>query len=474
MQTFGYPFPLHIFTRLGMAVVHLKRAHYLRYLVSLQKAERLRRYSVRLNDKRAPYQDLPVALDTRILISTFEACEHEDAVFSNHFHGHPRYLAWEYSELFDEDGRVGPAFLERFCALLGIDNTWATAAGVADAIPNTVKLPSEPLEVAISNFDEVRQTLKGTRWESLLEDERAPRPTPPAQRAKSAQRTPRRNAPGDYSDFVVLLARQRSGSNALLTALEAHDEIATFLTVIAPRHASDPNSFFRFVAERSSGAPAAADHAALFPQFLDRLREVSPKRISVLEVKPNTVSQIVSPYHTFVEPLLFELIDAHGIRVLHLTRENYLRSMLSAQKARRLGSWHVTATAGPAQDVAAELNTRDMLRRFAEWSREDEAIRQRFADSDNYLGCEYTQLFDLDTGELTTRFRSDLGAMLGIDTDWPALPAYRKGSHLPLEQAIENYEEVAAALRGTEFEAFLDDEPSYRTHVAQSAEEPTA
>ncbi len=57
---------------------------------------------------------------------------------------------------------------------------------------------------------------------------------------------------------------------------------------------------------------------------------------------------------------------------------------------------------------------------------------------------------------------SQIAGWFGVDDAFTNRVALSKQSTLPLDQTIENFDEVRAALRGTRFESCLDDEPAYR------------
>jgi hypothetical protein len=85
----------------------------------------------------------------------------------------------------------------------------------------------------------------------------------------------------NYSDFVFLLGRQRSGTNALRSILETHPEICCLNEVFS---ATDRNSeypelhainFFNFVNQQTRRVPDAFcpdNHKRLFLDFLEYWR----------------------------------------------------------------------------------------------------------------------------------------------------------------------------------------------------------
>jgi hypothetical protein len=143
--------------------------------------------------------------------------------------------------------------------------------------------------------------------------------------------------------------------------------------------------------------------------------------------------------------------------------------LLSNQKALASGDWHVWGerVAG-YHDHAIRLDCTDLLEELRIRSEEDAAICRRFEGYPGYLAFEYTDLFG-DGGKLSPAFRRSLTDFLDVADEWePNQPdgtheqIFHRQSSLPLAEAIENYDEVAATLSGTEFEWQLLDEPQFR------------
>ena len=76
-------------------------------------------------------------------------------------------------------------------------------------------------------------------------------------------------------------------------------------------------------------------HERLFLDYLEYLRCLSQKRYTLIDVKYNTTHFLTRPWQERGAPYLLELIVKHGLYVLNVTRRNYLRYILSSEKA-----WH--------------------------------------------------------------------------------------------------------------------------------------
>jgi hypothetical protein len=263
----------------------------------------------------------------------------------------------------------------------------------------------------------------------------------------------------DYSDFVILLARQRSGTNPLRAVLGSHPEIFCFPEVfnnrVAPRQRLGAQAnYFNFVTrntERDSGdALRRDDDEEVFLDFLEYLRCFTPKRFLLIDVKYSSTHHVTKAWRFVTEePHLFLLIRKHRLRVLNLRRSNYLRYCLSELKAQATRRWTLldkSSAESPQVDQTIEVDIRWLLTTLELCRSEDAAVSRSFENYSRLLRLEYEDLFP------------QLGAPMSAETK----PRHRKQSLLGLEETIQNYEEVAEALRGTEFEHCLEDEAIYR------------
>lgn len=293
------------------------------------------------------------------------------------------------------------------------------------------------------------------------------------------------------SDYTILLARQRSGTNPLRSVLRTHPEIACTEEVFNNRpNAEDwlewDTNYFRFVDQRIGGSVlellAQDDLAGTFLDYLEYLRCFFEKRHLILDVKYNSTHHLDGPWHFIMgEPALFQFIRKNGLRVLNLTRRNFLRYYVSEMKAQRSGTWDVfdaeivgdrkwyieryvgTRRDSDYLDSKIELDIEDMLGRLALCRAESEYVDRAFADYDRYLTFDYEELFPHSGSPPDAAVLQGIAQWLEVDDDFKETrPEYKKQSALGLADTIENYAEVEAALSGTEFEYCLADEQMYR------------
>jgi hypothetical protein len=281
----------------------------------------------------------------------------------------------------------------------------------------------------------------------------------------------------ELSNVTVLLARQRSGTNALRDVLDSHPAVfclpEVFQSQPSPkaRHEVEAN-YFNFLDERRGeikGVLTSEEaQEALFLEYLRFLGSFSDKPQMVVDIKYNSAHNVDAPWRDLAaEPTLFAYIRRNGIRVLNLRRRNYLRYYLSWLKTERTRKYHLHAS-GPngavkVEDEGIELDLDEMVFRLELCRNEDQLIHRMLGGYANYTAIEYEELFPRIGEPPADAVLERVAEWMGIEPDFKkSQPRYRKQSVLPLEKAITNFEEVAEALRGTEFEYVLEDEPTYR------------
>src|SRR5205814_5220528 len=129
----------------------------------------------------------------------------------------------------------------------------------------------------------------------------------------------------EYSDFIVLLARQRSGTNPFRDVLNSHPEVFSlpevFNTNTAARESTGPwfgaeSNYFNFVARHLGDDPGQMlgrdDDEDVFLDFLEYLRCFTSKRFMLIDVKYSSTHHVTKAWRFITkEPHLFSLIRKH-------------------------------------------------------------------------------------------------------------------------------------------------------------------
>jgi hypothetical protein len=285
----------------------------------------------------------------------------------------------------------------------------------------------------------------------------------------------------ERSDTIVMLARQRSGTNALRDVLDSHAGIFCLPEVFQSQPSAKARlevetNYFNFLDDHRGRMKevftSEEAQERLFLDYIEFLRSFSEKRYVLIDIKYNSAHNVDGPWRDIAaEPSLFEYIRRNGMRVLNLTRTNYLRFYLSWVKTNLTGKYHLHASGSNAADGNEEegltVDLDDLLFRLRLCQSEDRLVAERLGGYPGYMAIEYEELFPRLGGPPSPEVLGRVAGWLGIEDDFPKTePRYRKMSALPLSKAITNYDEVVAALQGTELEYVLEDERPYRVREA--------
>src|SRR3954453_138504 len=182
----------------------------------------------------------------------------------------------------------------------------------------------------------------------------------------------------ELSNVTVLLARQRSGTNALRDVLDSHPQLfclpEVFQSQPSPkaRYEVEAN-YFNFLDERRGeikGVLTSEEaQEALFLEYLAPLASFSEKPQMVVDIKYNSAHNVDAPWRDLAaEPTLFAYIPRpgigvpnrpppnyppQGIPVPNLRPRNYLRYYLSWLKTEQTRKYHLHAS-GPDRAVKVE------------------------------------------------------------------------------------------------------------------------
>jgi LPS sulfotransferase NodH len=143
-------------------------------------------------------------------------------------------------------------------------------------------------------------------------------------------------------------------------------------------------------------------------------------------------------------------LDDAELRVIRLTRENLLAQVVSAALAFKSGFWRQR---GGEEAYAAETHHVDPVRckrALANLEAREQEL-DRLAGGHPVMRLTYEQLVGGSELEAVQRF-------CGVAPRALSSP-HRKLRTLPLREAIENWDELSAELRGTRFERYLADAP---------------
>lgn len=149
-----------------------------------------------------------------------------------------------------------------------------------------------------------------------------------------------------------------------------------------------------------------------------------------------------------IYPEITDWVLEHELRVIHLTRENLLKRLVSERTA-PLHKMHHPREGAEIKTVKITLDSKETLRTLERAAAKVEAMHERFARLEP-LHVVYEEL-SANREHETYRVLD----FLGVPTDRPVGSDLVKINPDSVAELVENHEELCAALAGTRFERFL-------------------
>jgi len=138
-----------------------------------------------------------------------------------------------------------------------------------------------------------------------------------------------------------------------------------------------------------------------------------------------------------------------NIAIIHLTRQNALKMLLSRLMAEKTGDYQTVSNKSAHRKII--LDQQKVLKQLDAIVNEQEKMRRRFPDNP-YLEISYEQFF-YNYGEESKKIFS----FLKLENDKTEFPEFLKKINPEfLEDLIENYEEIVKTLKGTPYQKFLE------------------
>ena len=256
-----------------------------------------------------------------------------------------------------------------------------------------------------------------------------------------------------YSDVIVMLSRQRSDTDALGGVLGAHPDIFSVPESFSPQPRADvrrevETNYFEFLERHASPSVksvlvSAEAQERLFLDHLHYLRCFSDERYVLLDVKYDATHNLDGPRRDLsAEPALFGILKRNRVRILHVTRSNYLRSCLVEPRDHD-GRWEA-----PLDGLLAALER---------CQDESDMVARSFSDHELCHTVEYEQLVTGSRARRGGRALAAIASWLELDGRFPtARPQADTPDRPPLHETVENYDEIADLLAETQFAWCLD------------------
>ena len=193
--------------------------------------------------------------------------------------------------------------------------------------------------------------------------------------------------------------------------------------------------------------------------FADHNRQVGKDfdKISSTVFQPESKSTKVVGFKVFYNHLTDDewkrLLAWRALKIIHLTRRNRLRTVISLEIAFKTGQWTQSGKgkSGEFKEKRLRLDSSKLLQRLEQIEEGEATARTRFRDRE-ILEVVYEEL----VRSPKTVFES-VGMYLGVDGIDCSKIKLRRQNPETLQQLLINYDEIKSTLRNTRFAEYLED-----------------
>ena len=200
-------------------------------------------------------------------------------------------------------------------------------------------------------------------------------------------------------------------------------------------------------------SPSVRTYQEIFADHNRRVGRDFDKVFSTVFQPESKSTQIVGFkvfYNHLTEEEWKKLLACHGLKIIHLTRRNRLRTVISLEIAFKTGQWTKSGNSGSLKERRILLDPLKLVRRLEQIEAGEAAAQARFRDR---------QIIEVVYEELVRSPQAVFAAVsqyLGIDgIDYSKIKLKRQNPET-LQQLIINYAEIEAVLNDTRFAEYLD------------------
>ncbi|MEN9932759.1 MAG: hypothetical protein RIS17_1332 [Pseudomonadota bacterium] len=259
--------------------------------------------------------------------------------------------------------------------------------------------------------------------------------------------------------YVLLLARQRTGTGALNSALEKHPNIKYLGEIFNPNDVNSETNFFRFYEKeiKARGKKTWPNiKAAVFQRYIKIMHERYKRKTLITDVKYNNLHHLDGNWRGLIEMPLFLQETMNCDRpIIYLKRKNRLRTFLSGVLAELNNVWH-TSEKRHLRRLSVPIDTNYLCNYIDITEKEDELISNWIGHYHKKIEFDYADLFS-SSGEINSQIIGSVLDLMGQPLVPGLQPSIIKQAPMDLTAAIENFEDVQRALAGTRHEWMLTD-----------------
>lgn len=222
----------------------------------------------------------------------------------------------------------------------------------------------------------------------------------------------------------VIIGNARTGSNYLLDGLKSSPSIRVYHEIFADHN-------------REIGKDFDKVFSTLFRKEKKGTRLVGFKLF----------------YNHLTEQEWEKFVADRSFKIIHLTRANRLRTLISTDIAFKTGQWTRSRRSGevPADARRVRLDPATLIERIERIRAGELLTRERFRD-----GPLLEVVYETMVSHPMESFQQ-IGDFLGVHDIDPGQIGIRRQNPEGLEQLVVNYDEVRRLLMGTEYARYLDE-----------------
>lgn len=247
---------------------------------------------------------------------------------------------------------------------------------------------------------------------------------------------------------IVVVARQRSGTNFLRSLLATSTDLPNLGEVFDHKAGRRDINYFPFQAERAAqyAAPRGrADCVAELQAYFDHLDSLFPRHI--IDVKYNQ-TLVCAP--TFASPAdlppLLEVLAARGYGIVHLVRETVCATIVSDQVAKATGTWHVPQEAQSGVPlVKVRIDPPTFIGECQRREREIAVFRDFCARAGRSMEVRYEDIAETPPEQAAPVIEA-VCRLAGVERRRVGRPYFKKGLGFWLDY-VENAADLVAAMR---------------------------
>jgi LPS sulfotransferase NodH len=240
--------------------------------------------------------------------------------------------------------------------------------------------------------------------------------------AQTLQRTYFRMFGHRVDERFAIIGNARTGSNYLLDGLKSSPSIRMYHEIFASHN--------RRVGED-------------FEKIFSKVFQYESKSTRLVGFKVF--------YNHLTEAEWNKLLACQELKIIHLTRRNLLRTVISLEIAFKTGQWTQSGKSGVPREKRVLLDPLKLIQRLEQIEEGESATRRRFCDR------QILEIVYEDLVRSPQEVFESVGRYLGVAGIDPGRIRLKRQNPETLQQLILNYDEVQAVLQNTRFVAYLSD-----------------